>query len=95
MSRSTTKKKPDADTYDDAADSTGSYYAAIEAKRKRGDATRQDSPPLDYVDTPEDDEPYNRCPICSAAIAGVVGGIVLAALMAAAFAIKEMMTWVM
>lgn len=53
------------------------------------------SPWADYPieDTPQDDEPYNRCPFCNAAIAGVVGGVVIAVLMAAAFAIKEGMKW--
>lgn len=49
----------------------------------------------DYLDPLLDDEPYDRCPFCNAAIAGVVGGVVLAVLMAAAFAIKEGMKWLM
>lgn len=60
-------------------------------------------PPKDYAernaaewdDTLQDDEPYNRCPFCNAAIAGVVGGLIIAALTAAAFAIKEGLKWLM
>lgn len=51
-------------------------------------------PVLDYAE-PDHDEPYDRCPLCTAAIAGVVGGVVIAVLMAAAFAIKEVMRWLM
>lgn len=54
--------------------------------------------PIDDVPAEDDpllaaDEPYNRCPFCNAAMAGLVGGVVLGGLMLAAFAIKEMMTW--
>lgn len=52
-----------------------------------------DAPP--EADPLLDDEPYNRCPFCNAAMAGLVGGVVIGGLMLAAFAIKEVMTWLM
>lgn len=54
--------------------------------------------PIDDVPTEDDplladDEPYNRCPFCNAAMAGFVGAVVLGGLMLAAFAIKEGLKW--
>lgn len=76
------------DDYDAAADSVGSYYAAIEAKRLRGDAA-----PLDYA--VGDDEPYDRYPLCLSAIMAACFAMVIGGLVFATFAIKEVMRWVM
>lgn len=78
--------------YNPAADATGSYYAAIESKRLRGDATA----PLDYaVDDPEDDEPHKRCPLCLSVIMAACFAMIIGGLVFATFAIKEVMIWLM
>lgn len=54
----------------------------------------------DYADNdiPPDedhDEPYNRCPQCLSAIMAACFAMVIGGLMLAAFAIKEVMRWLM
>lgn len=50
------KKSAATDDYNAAADATGSYYAAIEAKRKRGDANKATAKPATKRRRKRDDD---------------------------------------